>query len=167
MAYSGVRLRPGRLTWFDRTGSALGVIGPDGEHDYADFRLSPDETRVAASLVNPKMGVPDIWLIDLVRGGEQQLTFGPAINVNAAAVWSPEGDRIVFRSNRKSLIALYQKSAGAGGNDQQLLPDDVARAAGASASNLAPSDWSPRRKIHRLSPVAFRPMCGSCLSAAT
>ena len=45
LAYSGVRLRPGRLTWFDRAGNALGVIGPDGEHDYADFRLSPDETR--------------------------------------------------------------------------------------------------------------------------
>ena len=146
LAYSGARLRPGQLTWFDRAGNALGVIGPDGEHDYADFRLSPDETRVAASLVNPKMAVSDIWLIDLVRGGEQQLTFGPVVNLNSAAVWSPEGDRIVFRSNRKSLIALFQKSAGAGGDDQQLLPDDVARAAGLTQSNLAPSDWSPDGK---------------------
>ena len=142
LAYSGVRLRTGRLTWFDRAGNALGVIGPDGEQDFADFRLSPDETRVAASLVNPKMCVPDIWLIDLVRGGEQQFTFGSAVNINAAAVWSPEGNQIVFRSNRESLVTLYQKSAGAGGNDQQLMPEDVARAAGAASSNLAASDWS-------------------------
>ena len=48
--------------------------GPDGEHDYADFRLSPDETRLAASLVDPKLSVPDIWLTDLVRGGTSRFT---------------------------------------------------------------------------------------------
>ena len=52
------RLRPGRLTWFDRSGKPLGEVGPDGEHDYADFRLSPDETRLAASLVDPKVAFP-------------------------------------------------------------------------------------------------------------
>ena len=150
LAYAGASLRPGRLTWFDRSGNPLGVVGPDGEHDYADFRLSPDETRVAASLVDPKMGVPDIWLIDLVRGGEQQFTFGPAVNVNAAAVWSPDGGRIAFRTNRKGLIELYQKSAGAGGNDQPLLPEDVARAAGVASSNLAAVGLVLRRTTHRL-----------------
>ncbi len=143
LAYAGASLRTGRLTWFDRSGNPLGVVGANGEHDYADFRLSPDETRVAASLVSPKRGVPDIWLIDLVRGGAQQFTFGPVININAAAVWSPEGGRIAFRTNRTGLTELYQKSAGAGGSDQPLLPEDIVRAAGVHYSNLTPSDWSP------------------------
>jgi Tol biopolymer transport system component len=140
LAYAGASLRPGRLTWFDRSGNQVSVIGPDGEHDYADFRLSPDETRVAASLINPRVSVPDIWLIDLALGSQQQFTFGPA--VNAAAVWSPDGGRIAFRTNRKGLTEIYQKSAGAGGNEQPLMPDAIIRAAGVAGTNLTPSDWS-------------------------
>ena len=34
--------------------------------------------RLAASLVDPKLSVPDIWLTDLVRGGDLRFTFGPA-----------------------------------------------------------------------------------------
>jgi Tol biopolymer transport system component len=82
-------------------------------------------------------------LIDLVRGGEQQFTFGPMASINATAVWSPDGGRIAFRTNRSGVTTLYQKSAGAGGDDQRLLPDDVARATGVSANNLTLSDWSP------------------------
>ena len=142
------------------------MLGPDGEHDYADFRLSPDETRVAASLVNPKMGVPDIWLIDRERGGAQQFTFGPAINVNAAAVWSPDGNQIVFRSNRKSLIAPIRRAralvATTSSYCQMTLQKQRARRRAIWRPRIGPAteNTSPL-------PVAFRPMCGSCLSAAT
>ena len=142
LAYAGPTFRPGRLTWFDRSGKAMGVIGPDGEHDYADFRLSPDETRLAASLVDPKLSVPDIWLTDLVRGGTSRFTFGPAL-VNASAVWSPEGERILFRTNRKGLIELYQKAASAGGNDEPFLLEKPAREGGTGVSTMVPTDWSP------------------------
>ena len=80
IAYAGATLRTGRLTWFDRSGTALGTVGPDGEHDYADFRLSGDDTRLAASLVDPKLSLPDVWLFDLARGAASRLTFGPALN---------------------------------------------------------------------------------------
>ena len=78
-AYAGATLRTGRLTWFDRSGTALGTVGPDGEHDYADFRLSPDDTRLAASLVDPKLSVPDIWLFDLARGGDLAVHVRPGV----------------------------------------------------------------------------------------
>jgi dipeptidyl aminopeptidase/acylaminoacyl peptidase len=140
IAYARPMLRTGQLTWFDRSGIALSTVGPDGERDYADFRLSGDERRLAASLVDPKLAFPDIWLFDLARGGESRLTFGPA--VNAAVVWSPQDDRIAFRTNRNGVIELYQKNAVAGGNDEPLLPQDVARTAGVQHSTMAPTDWS-------------------------
>ena len=140
IAYAGATLRTGRLTWFDRRGTALGTVGPDGEHDYADFRLSRDDTRLAASLVDPKLSLPDVWLFDLARGAASRLTFGPA--VNAAAVWAPQGDRIAFRTNRNGVIELYQMSAVEGGNDEPLVPDEMARRAGVAQSSLTPTDWS-------------------------
>ena len=140
IAYASATLRTGRLTWFDRRGTALGTVGPDGEQDYADFRLSGDDTRLAASLVDPKLSLPDVWLFDLVRGSASRLTFGPAIN--AAAVWSPQGDRIAFRSNRKGVIELYLMSAIEGGSDEPLVTDEMARRIGVAQSNLIPTDWS-------------------------
>ena len=149
LAYAGPTLRPGRLTWFDRSGKPMGVIGPDGEYDYVDFRLSPDEKRLAASLVDPKLSVPDIWLTDLVRGGTSRFTLGPAA-INASPVWSPGGERIVFRTNRKGLIELYQKAASAGGNDEPFLLGDLARE-GARSSTITPTDWSPDGKYVAIS----------------
>ena len=140
IAYASATLRTGRLTWFDRRGTVLGTVGPDGEHDYVDFRLSGDDSRLAASLVDPKLSLPDVWLFELARGTASRLTFGPA--VNAAAVWSPQGDRIAFRTNRRGVIELYQMSAVEGGNEEALVTDEVARRAGVAQSSLIPTDWS-------------------------
>jgi serine/threonine protein kinase len=153
IAYARAMLRTGRLTWCDRSGTTLSTVGLDGDHDYADFRLSGDDRRLAASLVDPKLGVPDIWLFDLVRGGGSRLTFGPALN--AAPVWSPQSDRIAFRTNRKGVIELYQNSAVAGGNDEPLVSEDVARRAGVGQSTLLPTDWSSDGE--RLALVAGEP----------
>ena len=140
IAYAGATLRTGRITWFDRSGTAHGTVGPDGEHDYSDFRLSADEKRLAVSLVDPKVSVPDIWVFDLLRRAASRLTFGPALN--AAPVWSPQGDRIAFRTNRNGVLELYQNSAVAGGNDEPLIPGDLARKVGVGHSSLLPTDWS-------------------------
>ena len=102
----------------------------------------PTRQRLAVSLVDPKLSVPDIWLTDLVRGGTSRFTFGPAF-INASAVWSPEGERILFRTNRKGLIELYQKAASAGGNDEPFLLEKPAREGGTGVSTMVPTDWSP------------------------
>ena len=87
---------PGRLTWFDRCGTPLDSAGPLG--DYTDFRLSSDQTRLAASLADPKTGFPDIWITDRARGSSAPFTFGPA--VNATPVWAPDGERIIIPDNQ-------------------------------------------------------------------
>jgi Tol biopolymer transport system component len=141
LVYAETILQLGRLEWFSRTGDSVGSAGREGDHDYSDFRLSPDETRLAASIVDPTLGVPDIWMTDLARGGTTRFTFGPA--VNAGAVWSPDGERIIFRTNRKGLIELYQKNAATSGNEEPVLLEEMERASGLASTNLLATDWSP------------------------
>jgi len=139
LAYAAAVLQRGRLTWFDRAGNSLNSVGVEG--DYSDFRLSPNGQTLAASLVDPKTWNPDIWLIDLVRGGPSRFTVGSALS--AAPVWSPDGARIVFRTNRNGQTELYAKSAGGGGNETPILTNELQLAAGIDSPNLVSSDWSP------------------------
>jgi Tol biopolymer transport system component len=138
LAYAGPIMNRGRLTWYDRSGKALGSITPDG--DYTDFRLSPDNTRLAAAMVDPKSSNPAIWLTDLSRGGTSRFTLGP--DFNAAPVWSPDGSRLIFRSTRNGGIEFYQKSASLGGNEEPVLTTDAARAVGGSSASAMLTDWS-------------------------
>ncbi len=139
LAYAAAILQRGRLTWFDRAGNALNSVGVEG--DYSDFRLSPNGQTLAASLVDPKAWNPDIWLIDLMRGGPSRFTVGSALS--AAPVWSPDGARIVFRTNRNGQTELYAKSAGGGGNEEVVLTYDTQHVAGIGWRNLVCTDWSP------------------------
>lgn len=139
LAYAAAILHRGRLTWFNRAGISLNSVGVEG--DYSDFRLSPNGETLAVSLVDPKAWNPDIWLIDLRRGGPTRFTVGSALN--AAPVWSPDGGRIVFRTNRNGMTELYAKSAGGGGNEEVVLKYETQHAVGIDTSNLVCSDWSP------------------------
>ena len=140
LAFATTLSAPGRLTWFDRGGNASDSVGALG--DYTDFRLSPDQTRLAGSLVDPKAGFPDIWITDLARGGSAPFTFGPS--VNASPVWAPDGARIIFRSNRTGgMTEFYAKSAGGGGKEMPVLSQTAARASGVMSANLMLSDSSP------------------------
>src|SRR5262249_46358242 len=125
IAYAGAISQNGRLTWIDRRGNPIGSLGtPEG--DYTDFRLSPDEKHVVFSIVDSKAGNVEIWLTDLTRNSTSRFAFGL---VTASAVWSPEGSRLAFRSNRNGLVELFQRSAGGGGSDQLILQAETYRRA--------------------------------------
>ncbi|HUS13330.1 MAG TPA: protein kinase [Pyrinomonadaceae bacterium] len=106
-----------QLAWFDRAGKSLGTVGPPGEYSF--FALSPDEKRVALTRIDPQTGTSDIWVVDLSQGAPVRLTFDPAND--DGPVWSPDGSRIVFDSNRAGHYDFYQKLASGGGNDEALL----------------------------------------------
>src|SRR5271163_702016 len=141
LAYAAAILQRGRLTWFDRAGNSLNSVGVEG--DYSDFRLSPNGQTLAASLVDPKTWNPDIWLIDLMRGGPSRFTLTFGSTLNSASVWSPDGTRIVFRTNRNGQTELYAKSAAGGGNEEAVLTNETQHRAGMDSPNLVCSDWSP------------------------
>jgi Tol biopolymer transport system component len=140
IAYAGIISHNGRLAWLDRGGNPLGSIAtPEG--DYADFRLSPDERRLAASLVDPKTNAVEIWLTDLARNSTSRLASGAL--VTASAVWSPDGTRLMFRSNRSGTVEFFQRSAAGGGTDRLVLGGEALRAAQVPSVNVVPTDWSP------------------------
>ena len=138
IAYAPPIAQNGQLAWIDRRGNPLGSLGtPEG--DYTDFRLSPDETRLAASLGDPKANVVDIRITDLARGSTSRVVSEGGA-VTAAAVWSPDGNRLIFRSNRTGVIKLYERSAAGGGVDRPVLSRDAELP---DQPSLVATDWSP------------------------
>jgi len=96
------------------------------------LRLSPDEKQLAVSRLDLQAGTTDIWVIDLVRNKPSRLTFDPA--ADAGPVWSPDGSRIIFSSDRGEGSVIYQRLSNGTGNDEVVAKFSVP---------AGPYDWSP------------------------
>ena len=116
-----------QLTWFDRSGKQLGQTGPPGL--FNEPTLSPNGQRVALNSDTRELG--DIWILELARGTFTRFTFDP--NTDRRPVWSPDGTRVVFSSNRSGVDNLYQRLATGAGGDELLLSSD---------HTLIADDWS-------------------------
>jgi Tol biopolymer transport system component len=127
VTYRGGGAQRRQLAWFDRAGKSLGMLGLPDENNLLEVRLSPDGRRVAVR--RAVQGNIDIWLMDDTR--TSRVTFDAA--QESFPVWSPDGGRIAFGSNRKGVLDLFVKpSSGAGTED--LLAQ--------SPQIKSPSDWS-------------------------
>ncbi len=91
--------------WFDRSGNALGSITQPAGVEYLNPSLSPDGTRLAVNSMD-KGGNWDIWIVDLKSQIASRVTSDPAQDSNV--VWSPDGNAIVFSSNRGGAWGLYK-----------------------------------------------------------
>ena len=105
------------LQWFDRSGRKLNAVG--GVADYSSPQLSPDDSKLAVDIRDPKLTTRDIWIFDLLRGTQTRLTFDPADDMSAA--WSPDGTRIAFSSDRAGQKDIYSKPADGSGAEELLL----------------------------------------------
>src|SRR5499433_2126200 len=123
-----------QLTWFDRQGKQIALVGATAVD--TGVRLAPDEKRLAVTRLDPQTGSADIWLIDLARNNPSRFTFDPANET--APVWSPDGSRIVFASNREGVVNMYQRLSNGTGTDEVVLK---------SAQPVGPYDWSPDGKF--------------------
>jgi eukaryotic-like serine/threonine-protein kinase len=141
IAYAGTLAESGRLTWLDRRGKALNSLGQEGY--YSDFRLSPDEKSLAASLVDPRTGTVEVWMTDIARGGTTRFTNTRGGLLSASAIWSPDGTRVAFRTNRITSNEFYQRSANGGGNEDPLMTQETLHTSQIQSGNVVDSDWSP------------------------
>jgi hypothetical protein len=117
-----------QLIWFNRSGQNVGTFGAPDDYGLAFPELSPDGKRVVITRGAVSLG--DIWLQDGTR--TSRLTFDP--KDDRFAIWSPDGARVVFQSNRKGAGDLYQKPADGSGSEVLLLQ---------SAEYKYPDSWSP------------------------
>jgi eukaryotic-like serine/threonine-protein kinase len=120
-----------RLLWFDRSGRELGAV-PVPPAQYELGALSPDERTVAIGRrTSPDQA--DVWLVDLARGVGTRFTYGPRQNL--APVWSPDGSRIAFESNRNGPWDVYTKPSSGANPEVPFLKSP--------AQFKHPSTWSP------------------------
>jgi len=120
-----------QLTLFDRQGKILGTVGEPGL--YYSVAFSPDGKRVVAQRENLQSSNDNLWMMDLARGISTRFTFNSGNDDRP--VWSPDGNRIVFASDRGGHDELYQKLSNGGSEDELLFKNE-------SDSIVLPLSWS-------------------------
>jgi eukaryotic-like serine/threonine-protein kinase len=129
LVYRGGATNDNRLIWVDRTGKELSAL--DKPAPYQTTSLSPDDNRLAITLRDSRSDKSAIWIRDLARGVTSRFTFNASNETSP--VWSPDGARVVFSSDRKGVPGLYQKAASGTGPDTELW---------SCGDTLIASDWS-------------------------
>ena len=119
------------LTWFDREGRQTGVLGDSDSAQPGGPRMSPDGRTVA--MPRTVDGNTDIWLLDVARATLRPLTRDPG--GDGGPVWSPDGTRIAFHSDRRAgNLDLYEKEVNGSKPETILLQ---------TQEDKNVNDWSP------------------------
>jgi len=120
-----------QLALSDHAGTLTPLSLPPGAYDTP--RISPDGTRVAVGVADPKEAYIAIWDLD-GRTALRRLTFG---GHSRYPVWSRDGQRVTFQSDREGAPALFwQRADGAGPAERLTTPEpDTAH---------VPASWSPK-----------------------
>ena len=109
-----------RVDVLDRSGKVLGSLPGLPSASFDDPRLSPDGSRIVFSY--SQFGIPGAHLLmaEPARGMGARFTFDGQLDLHP--LWTPDGRRVIYGSDRVGGRNLYWKNAdGSGGED--LLAD--------------------------------------------
>jgi eukaryotic-like serine/threonine-protein kinase len=127
----GVQSAQSGLAWVSRNGTAQPLATPLSA--YRGPRLSPDGSRVAVAIEGQES---QTWLYDLSRETLTRLTFEGGANYNS--VWTPDGKRIAFNSNKEGPVNIFWQLADGSGGLERLITSEYAQ---------APMSWSPDGQV--------------------
>jgi Tol biopolymer transport system component len=138
--------RPSVLAWFDRQGKEIGHLGESSV--VKGLRISPDGARAAVDIGDRRTGTSDIWVFDLASGVSTRLHSDPVDE--AMPVWSADGSKLFYRSDRKGAPDIYEIAPGVPGSEHPFLelpgvqqPEDVSRDGRRLAYlNGTPAGWN-------------------------
>jgi len=118
------------LAVVDRATTRNSIQLPPGLYNHP--RVAPDGKQLAVAVGGPIS--PDIWIYDLTGAvSPRRLTFG---GNNQYPVWTRDGQRIVFFSNRGGDSGLFWQRADGNGPAEKLVKTEPGR-------SLVPYSWSP------------------------
>jgi len=123
----GLQGAQNRLVWVSRNGAEQPLTAP--AHPYLNPRLSPDGRRVAVAIQEQES---QIWQYDLSRETLTRFTFEGSNNINS--VWTPDGKRIAFNSNKDGPENIYWQLADGSGGLERLTTSEYTN---------SPNSWSP------------------------
>jgi eukaryotic-like serine/threonine-protein kinase len=109
--------RLSRLVWLDRSGRDAGTLGAPA--NYLGPRLTRDGRHLAVSIIENFARPPDVWLYETNLGTGTRLTH--ASRVSLMPVFSPDGSKVVFSSNRKGAWNLYETDVSNPVGDRPVL----------------------------------------------
>ena len=110
----GGGIRERRLIWRDRAGRAEPIAAqPSG---YVQARISPDGSKAVLEVSGRQS---DLWLWDFARESMTRLVVDPSNDEQPE--WSPDGQHIIFRSDRNETFGLYRIAADGTGDVETLI----------------------------------------------
>jgi Tol biopolymer transport system component len=123
-----------QLVWVDRAGKKLSTVSDLA--DFGNIELSPDRKQIAAAVLNDQTRMRELWLYDAADGRKRR------VDDNIAdenwLIWSPDGKRIAYNSQRTKGLDLYGRDLS-GNPRETLLAIDEGR-------GQWPVSWSPNGK---------------------
>jgi dipeptidyl aminopeptidase/acylaminoacyl peptidase len=121
---SAPRFVRSQLTWFDRAGKKLGVLG--NMADYGNVELSPDGAQIAVAILDDlERGFRDLWMVDAATGRRTAFATSPADE--NWLIWSRDGRRVIFNSGSNGHLDLYQEMSNGASAAEPLLVDRDAK----------------------------------------
>jgi serine/threonine-protein kinase len=121
----------GQPAWVNRQGKV--EVLPFRPEIYGSFRISPDGTKFAISILG---ATNHIWLFDLVGKGEPQRL--STEENERIPIWTPDGSRVTFAAWENGNWNIFWRPADRSRERERLIKKDSAQ---------YPESWSPNGQL--------------------